>query len=137
MNGMVNTRLICMMALLIVMTGCEQYTDPTPIERESVTFNGRLEPASVFVGPFPVKNAGAVRVILNSLVGADTNVTAVGGLAVGTWDGSTCTLVVRNENATFSTVVTGTAIVGDYCVQLYDVGQFNEAVNYSMEVQHP
>src|SRR5512134_1568692 len=80
MNGMVSARLICMMALLIGLTACEQYTEPTPIERESVTFNGRLEQAGVFVGPFPVKNAGAVRVVLNSLVGADTNITAVGGL---------------------------------------------------------
>lgn len=137
MSGMVSTRLVCMMALLIGMTACVQYTDPTPVERESVTFNGRLEQAGVFVGTFPVKNAGGVRVILNSLVGADTNITAVGGLAVGTWDGSSCSLVVKNESATFSTVVTGTAIVGDYCVQLYDVGKFSEAVNYSMEVQHP
>ncbi|MGH9145198.1 MAG: hypothetical protein ACRD1Q_00705 [Vicinamibacterales bacterium] len=137
MNGMVNARLICMMALLIGMTACEQYTEPTPVERESVTFDGRLERAGVFVGTFPVKNAGAVRVLLNSLVGADTNITAVGGLAVGTWNGSTCSLVVKNENATFSTVVSGSAVVGDYCVQLYDVGKFSEAVNYSMEVQHP
>ena len=135
MNGMVSARLICMVALLMSMTACEQYTEPTPVERESVTFNGRLEQAGVFVGTFPVKNAGGVRVILNSLVGADTNITAVGGLAVGTWDGSSCSLVVKNESATFSTVVTGTAIVGDYCVQLYDVGKFSEAVNYSMEVQ--
>jgi hypothetical protein len=137
MNGMVSARLIWMMALLIGMTACDQYTDPTPIVPESLTFNGRLEQAGVFVGPFPVKNAGGVRVTLNSLVGADTNITAVGGLAVGTWDGSSCTLLVKNESATFSTVVTGTAIVGDYCVQLYDVGKFSEAVNYSMEVLHP
>ena len=137
MNGMVSARLICMMGLLIGMTACEQYTEPTPVVRETVTFYGRLEQAGVFVGPFPVKNAGAVRVILNSLVGADTNVTAVGGLAVGTWDGSSCSLAVKNESATFSTVVSGTAVVGDYCVQLYDVGKFSEAVTYSMEVQHP
>jgi hypothetical protein len=49
----------------------------------------------------------------------------------------TCSLLVKNENATFTTVVTGTAIVGDYCVQVYDVGKFTEAVNYSVEVQHP
>ena len=137
MNGVVNGRLICMMAFLIVMTACDSYTDPTPVQRESVTFDGRLARTGVFVGNFPVKNPGGVRVVLNSLVGADTNITAVGGLAVGTWDGATCALLVKNENASFSTVVSGTAIVGDYCVQLYDVGKFTEDVNYSMEVQHP
>jgi hypothetical protein len=71
------------------------------------------------------------------MTGADTSVTAIGGSAVGTWDGVTCALIVKNENATFSTVVTGTAIVGDYCVQVYDVGQFTEAVNYSVDVEHP
>ncbi|HEY7450442.1 MAG TPA: hypothetical protein VH702_19960 [Vicinamibacterales bacterium] len=123
--------------LLIALIGCDSYTDPAPVERETVTFNGRLERGGTFVGPFPVKNSGAVRVLVNTMTGADTSVTAIGGIAVGTWDGVTCSLIVKNENATFSTVVTGTAIVGDYCVQVYDVGQFTEAVNYSVDVEHP
>jgi hypothetical protein len=123
--------------LLVALTGCDSYTDPAPVERQTVTFNGRLELGGAFVGPFPVKNAGGVRVLVNSMTGADTSITAVGGVAVGTWDGVTCSLIVKNENATFSTTITGTAIVGDYCVQVYDVGQFTEPVNYSVEVQHP
>lgn len=137
MNGAVMGRVIFMTTLLIGLTACDQYTDPTPVERQTVTYEGTLNLAGIFVGNFPVKNAGGVRVTLNTLVGVDTNITAVGGLAVGTWDGATCALIVKNENASFSTVVSGTAIVGDYCVQLYDVGKFTEAVRYSMEVLHP
>jgi hypothetical protein len=132
-----NTQLACVIGLLIVMAACDQYTDPTPVERETVTFDGRLERAGSFVGSFSVKSPGIVRVIVNTLIGADTSITATGGVAVGTWDGTTCAFLAKNDNATFSTVVSGSAIVGDYCVQVYDVGQFTEAVNYSVEVQHP
>lgn len=137
MNVALKGRVIGMTALLVALTACDQYTDPSPVERQTVNYDGRLEQVGVFVGNFPVQHPGGVRVTLKTLVGADTNITAVGGLAVGTWDGSTCSLVVKNENATFSTVIVGTAIEGNYCVQLYDVGKFTEAVNYSMEVDHP
>jgi hypothetical protein len=137
MNVALKGRVICMTALLVALTACDQYTDPSPVERQTVNYDGRLEQAGVFVGNFPVQHPGGVRVTLKTLVGADTNITAVGGLAVGTWDGSACSLLVKNENATFSTVIVGTAIEGNYCVQLYDVGKFTEAVNYSMEVDHP
>ena len=130
-------RLACLIPLMIVMTACEQYTDPTPVQRESVTFDGRLELSGSFEGNFPVKAPGLLVVTVGRLIGVDSSITAVGGLAVGTWDGTTCTLVAKNENATFATVLSGGAIKGDYCVRLYDVGQFTEAVNYSVEVDHP
>jgi hypothetical protein len=137
MNVVGNRWARCAILLLIGLTGCDQFTDPTPVEPETVTFDGRLEPAGSFVGRFPVKNPGRVTVVVNTLIGVDTNISAVGGVAVGTWDGSACALLVKNENATFSTVISGTAIVGEYCVQLYDVGKFTEPVNYSLEVEHP
>jgi hypothetical protein len=136
MNVVWNRRLAWVIPLLIV-AACEQYTEPTPLERETVTFDGRLERSGSFEAQFPVKAQGTVVVTVNSLISVSSSVAATGGLAVGTWDGATCTPVARNENATLATVLAGSAIKGDYCVRLYDVGKFTEAVNYSFEVDHP
>jgi hypothetical protein len=45
------------------------------------------------------------------------------GFGVGTWDGSSCSLVIGLDNAAPGTVLTGTATTElDLCVRVYDAG---------------
>jgi hypothetical protein len=60
-------------------------------------------------------------------------------MALGTWNGSTCQLVVTNDNATQSSQVVGsiTTVGGNFCVRVYDVGNLSGNVSYEVTVVHP
>ncbi len=61
------------------------------------------------------------------------------GLSMGTWNGATCAIVLANDQAVRTSVVTGTVstLAGNLCVRIYDVGGISEPTDYEVTVIHP
>ena len=64
--------------------------------------------------------------------------TTVLGMALGTWNGISCQVILAADKAALNTTVTGTvSSVGNLCVRLYDVGSLTESTSYEVQVVHP
>jgi hypothetical protein len=63
--------------------------------------------------------------------------TVVVGLAIGTWDGATCTPLAERTDATTFTVIAGTALAGEFCMWIFDPGGVTDPVEYEIQVDHP
>ena len=60
------------------------------------------------------------------------------GFSLGTWNGTSCQLVITNDAAKQGTVVTGgVSALGSLCVRIYDVGNITETISYEITVVHP
>jgi hypothetical protein len=92
---------------------------------------------------------------LNSLVGVfapDTAITGatsgarrtggspaatVIGIALGTWSGTTCSIVLANDVSGIGSSVTGAVQgAGSLCARVYDVGKLHEAAKFTIEAAH-
>jgi hypothetical protein len=99
----------------------ESYTD-------TITVNG------AHTTPFTVNRAGTVSARLSALAPDDT-VTI--GLSLGTWNGSSCQIILANDSAVLNAAVTGTAQqTGQFCVRIYDVGKLTAATDYTIDITH-
>lgn len=109
-------------------------TAPTPVSTED--FAGTIDPLGTNIHTFTVKAVGPLTVLLTSV---SPLATLAVGVSIGGWDGTTCTAVAANHNARAGTasVLSGTANVGNFCVQVYDSGNFTEPVTYAIQVSHP
>lgn len=109
---------------------------PTEIPASTTeTFTGALARDAAAVHSFPVPTTGAVTLTLSSIEPADEAITLT--LAIGTWNGTTCTVVAENKTAKLGTFVTGTALAGSFCVRLSDAGTIPESITYTIQVIHP
>src|SRR5687767_6962688 len=93
-------------------------SEPPPVEINE-SFSGTVTVNGAQTSPFSVTRAGNITARFASLSVSD----AVVGLSLGTWNGQNCALIITNDSATASSVVTGTASVGAFCVRVYDVGR--------------
>src|SRR6266852_2122832 len=94
-------------------------TAPTPTTSTD-TFSGTVTRNGGFSYPFAAQQAGPVTASFTS-IGTDNTITL--GLALGTWDGVACSILIVNDNATAGVIVTGTAnAAGSLCVRVFDVG---------------
>lgn len=133
-------RLILVPALVAagLAAGCsDNNTTTTPTPDPVVvteTFSGTIGVHGAFTHPFTVGRAGAVTAQLTGLSPDDT-VTI--GLDLGTWNGTSCQLVISNTAAKLSTAVLGTATAaGTLCLRVSDVGLLGAATNYDVKVDH-
>jgi hypothetical protein len=108
---------------------------PTPPVQISESFAGTVSVHGAFSHPFDVARAGAVTAQITSLSPDDT-VTV--GIALGTWNGSACQLIIANDAAKLSTSVLGTATApGTLCVRMSDAaGQLTAPTSYELRVDH-
>ena len=107
---------------------------PTPPTQISETFAGTVTVNGAFSHTFVVARAGQVVAQLTALSPDDT-VTI--GVALGTWNGTACQLIIANDAAKLSAVVVGTATApGNLCVRLSDVGQLSAKTDYEVRVDH-
>ena len=111
-------------------------TSTTSIVSATETFDGVLSGGVVNYHTFHTL-AGTVTTTITSI--DPTAFTAPIGLGVGTWDGSSCTVVIANPGATVGSVLVGTATTElDLCVKVYDIGNLaaNFVLNYQVTVVH-
>src|SRR5687768_4335562 len=135
-------RLVPLAMLLLVVGGCgdDTPTDPGPELVQKVDeFAGTLTINGAFTHPFTVTATGSMVASLTELKHADPALSPNPvGLALGTWNGSICQLVLTHDVATTGQVVVGNATaVGDYCVRIYDAtGTLTGPQTYKIRVDH-
>lgn len=109
-------------------------TDPTPITPTTDTFSGTLTRNGASVHEFNVNAAGTITATLTTLSDAELTV----GVALGTWNGTACQVVIANDRARAGAIVTGqTSSFGQLCLRIYDVGNVTTPVDYEATVTHP
>ncbi len=61
------------------------------------------------------------------------------GFSMGTMSGSTCNIVLANDRAVVTSILTGTVstLTGSLCMRVYDVGKLAGPVDYTFTVSHP
>jgi hypothetical protein len=133
------TRLLLVALLAVPALACDDEvpTAPTPpTDPVTETFSGTVAPAGGATHNFSVGGTGTVTATLKA-IGSDNAL--VVGFLLGTWNGTACSVVLRNDNATGDAVLTGTmTAAGNLCVSVYDVGNITAAAApYSIEVVHP
>src|SRR5688572_3263861 len=137
-------RLLILRALLaslaVTAAACSGLIDEIPTTPDPVittdTFTGRLTVNGGQTHQFFTAATGAVTATLTSL--GETPPESV-GFSMGTMAGSTCTIVLANDQAVVTSVLTGTVstLQGALCVRMYDVGKLTAPVDYSFTVSHP
>jgi hypothetical protein len=134
------SRVLLTFAVVLLAAACgdDSPTAPSQPNTPTVTdtFTGTLNPNGARTHSFVAVASGSITSTLTSLV-PDSTLRI--GMALGTWNGSTCQLVVTNDNATQSSQVVGsiTTVGGNFCVRVYDVGNLSGNVSYEVTVVHP
>ena len=137
-------RLLILRALLaslaVTAAACSGLIDELPTTPDPVitteTFSGTLTVNGGQTHQFFTGATGAVTATLTSL--GETPPETV-GFSMGTMAGATCTIVLANDQAVVTSVLTGTVstLQGALCVRMYDVGKLTRPVDYTFTVSHP
>lgn len=127
------------MVLAVGAPACSSDTPTTPTTTTPVTvtdtFAGTLNQNGAASYSFTTAASGNVTAALSSLA-PDSSL--IVGLSLGTWNGSSCQIVLANDKATQSAVIIGTAsAAGSLCVRVYDVGNVVGPATYEIQVNHP
>lgn len=114
----------------------ETPTSPTAPTTYTETFTGTLTPNGAQTHSFASQASGTVTATLSALA-PDSTVSV--GLALGTWNGAVCQIVLPNDKAVVTTVVTGgVSAIGSLCVRIADVaGTLTGPTTYEIIVVHP
>ena len=127
----------------VAASGCEESpTSPTP-ETFTDNFSGTLAAGQSVDHQFTVQVEGPVTVVLVNAAletpppeGGTTTIPPI-GLGIGTWNGTSCTRAAINGAAVIGTVISGTALPGQFCVAVYDSGSVAANLTYSGQIIHP
>ena len=143
------TLLLAALAALAAACGSNNSTLPTvPTPVPTVlteTFSGTLTRNAAYTHPFVVGDQGDVSVyLLSSADPANPANDAIPlGVSIGTWNGTSCAIVIAKDNVLpnnadpTQAVVTGRATAaGNLCVRVYDVGFVPGSDNYELLVDH-
>ncbi len=138
-------RSIPVLVFSVVAAGCSDDTllFPTPVipDPTTVVVPGSVTPNGAFTHPFNTNSFGSVQVTLVSLEaegGGDSEEPVVIGLALGTWSGQACQVVLANDRATQGVIITGNVgSVGSLCVRVYDVGTLSGTASFQVQIVHP
>jgi len=125
---------------VVVTAGCAGEinnlpTTPTP-DPVTETFTGQININGSSTTSFFTGATGAVVATLTSL---GDNPPEKVGFSMGTMAGSTCSIVLRNDNAVVTSVIAGTVstLSGSLCISVYDVGALTQTVPFTFTVTHP
>jgi hypothetical protein len=110
-------------------------TNPTPAVPVVEVFTGVVAVRGAQTHTFSSGASGEVRATLKFLVPDNT---VQMGFALGTWNGSSCQLVITKTDAVENTVLFGAvSALGSLCVYIHDVGNLVQPTEYEIEVVHP
>lgn len=120
--------------------GCDDEADtpntPTPpASTVTESFTGTLTRNGAQAFSFSVAATGQVTATLAELSSSTVPIS----LSLGNWNGTTCQVVLANDNAVQGTFVTGTmSAAGNLCLRLSDAsGNLEAAVTFKVDVVHP
>jgi hypothetical protein len=128
------------LALVMLAAGCDDEpelpttpSNPTPTVTES--FTGTLNRNGAQSFSFSVSANGQVTATLAELSSSSVPIS----IALGNWNGTTCQVVLANDNAIQGTFVTGSmSAAGNLCLRLSDAsGNLESAVTFKVDVVHP
>ena len=132
--------LLALLALGVAACDDEQPGTPTnptpPAATVTESFEGTLNRNGAVTFSFTVGATGQVTATLMTLTAAEgTKI----GLSLGNWNGTTCQIVLANDNAIQGTFVTGNmSSAGSLCVRLYDAaGTLSGTASFKVDVVHP
>ena len=135
-----NGRLFAIVLLACVAAACDDDTPTTPITPtlpKTETFTGVVTQNGAQTHNFEVGASGTVVATLKA-IGADN--TLVVSFALGTWTGTSCSIVLANDAATGGAILNGTMTgIGTLCARVGDVGNVAAGAGapYTIEVVHP
>jgi hypothetical protein len=125
----------------LAFVGCDSQdpfeipTSPSPPVIVTETFNGAVTPNGAQTHTFGTQASGSVTATLKFLV-PDPLVPM--GFALGTWNGTSCSLVIAKTDAVENTVLIGAvSALGSLCIYIHDVGNLTAPTEYEIEVLHP
>ncbi|PYQ74356.1 MAG: hypothetical protein DMG04_10640 [Acidobacteria bacterium] len=110
-------------------------TTPAPVMTER--FAGTLDVKKNVTHDFTITLSGGLLTVTLTAAGPPANI--VMGLAVGTSDGTTCTILqngTTNTAAGANPQLSGTLNGGKYCVQVSDIGNQTAPVTYAVTITH-
>ena len=131
--------LVLLALVALGAAGCDEDTTPTtpttPTPTVTESFGGTLNRNGAVTFSFTVAATGQVTATLAELGSSAVPV----GVSLGNWNGTTCQIVLANDNAVQGTFVTGTmTATGDLCARIYDAsGNLETPVTFRVEVVHP
>lgn len=135
------TRSVALVIAATALVACDSQdpfeipTSPSAPTIVTERFNGTLTRNGAQTHPFQTQASGTVTATLKILV-PDNTVRV--GLALGTWNGTACNIVIAKDDAVETSVVTGAvSALGSLCVRIYDVGALAATTEYEIEVAHP
>lgn len=109
-------------------------TLPSPITTTE-TFTGSLTVNGAVTHVFVSTVSGTVTAQITTV---DPSASQVFGLSLGTWNGSSCQIVIANDAAVLNSIVTGQVTAAtNLCARVYDVGKLTDALSYTITVIHP
>lgn len=135
-----STRLkLLVVALAVGFVACNNNTPTTPSTSSPATttdtFTGDLTVNGAKTFTFTTQAAGTVTATLTT-VSPDSTVAI--GVALGTWNGTACQLVVANDNAVQGAVVIAQGSSnGTLCARVFDVGNLTATESFTLSVLHP
>jgi len=140
MLRVLNGRLFAILLLAGCAAACDDEVITTPITPtlpKTESFAGVVTQNGAQTHNFEVGASGAVVATLKS-IGADN--TLVVSFALGTWTGTSCSIVLANDAATGGAILNGTMTgIGTLCARVGDVGNVaaGSGAPYTIEVVHP
>ena len=126
-------------AVSLIAAACNKPSTPPPTQPSPTavteTFSGTLTVNGAITFPFSVAVAGALTGTLTA-VGPDAS--AVIGVALGTYAGTTCQVILANDSAGLSSTITGAVNAqGLLCARVYDAtGKLTAPVTFTITVAH-
>lgn len=130
---------VLLSAAAILAGGCNNPpatipTQPSPVP-VTETFSGTLSVNGGITFPFIVASPGVLTGVLTTLA---PDPLVIIGIALGTYTGGTCQLVLTNDDSSQGATITGVVNAqGALCARVYDSkGQLTQPVTFTITVAH-
>ena len=130
---------ILAVAVALATAACGSDTPTTPTTPTTVTvtdtFAGTLTPNGAASYQFTTATSGTLTATLATLA---PNSSLIVGLALGTWSGNACQIILSKDSATQASFIQGQGSqASTFCVRIYDVGNVVDPATYEIQVNHP
>jgi len=126
-----------LLASVVAVAGCGSDTTEPTATTYVEQFSSRLQEKGRAWRSLTITTAGNVQMQLVAL----TQTEAIMNLGIGTINGTQCVLAASVDTIANGTTVlpqlTRTVPVGTYCVQLQDIGNLTQLVDFTVRIERP